>query len=319
MDDQNELLQFVGNRIRSLRQRRGFSQEDFAFRCNLDRTYISDIERGKRNVSLINLEIISTNLGVPLSKLFAGLHSSAFDIDVASQDTYILNDRFEIHKGFYIQATDVLHAAITTSLKLEELPFDLFKSIDLKALSGIVGALFATGSAEKTGAIVNPIEKGHPDVIPTHGKNASEEELRNFPEGLEIKCTVGNVKKGSELEAGKPRLNVLNGITWQAHHREVDSLMGLIIDFGGVNVHGSRYPIITGVFYSGDLGVIDWGEISGTTGRNTKVTGMRVSGKNKMGRGWVLLLNESDYISRYEDVLGFSSSNKFENQATFKI
>ncbi|MEN8215505.1 MAG: helix-turn-helix transcriptional regulator [Pseudomonadota bacterium] len=45
MDDY-KLLEFVGSRIRKFRKWQGISQEEFAFRCHLDRTYISDIERG---------------------------------------------------------------------------------------------------------------------------------------------------------------------------------------------------------------------------------------------------------------------------------
>jgi transcriptional regulator with XRE-family HTH domain len=45
------------------------SQEDFAAKCGLDRTYISGIERGKRNVALRNIEAIAKALDVPLSML----------------------------------------------------------------------------------------------------------------------------------------------------------------------------------------------------------------------------------------------------------
>lgn len=62
-----------GDRIRSLRTKRGFSQEEFAARCSLDRTYISGIERGRRNPSLRNILRISSELGVSMSELFKGL------------------------------------------------------------------------------------------------------------------------------------------------------------------------------------------------------------------------------------------------------
>lgn len=48
----------VGKRIKSLRIKQGLSQEEFAFRCEMDRTYITSIERGKRNIALKNLEKI---------------------------------------------------------------------------------------------------------------------------------------------------------------------------------------------------------------------------------------------------------------------
>ena len=55
--------------MRDLRQGKGLSQEAFADRCGLDRTYISSIERGKRNVSLENLEVLARALDVSLSQL----------------------------------------------------------------------------------------------------------------------------------------------------------------------------------------------------------------------------------------------------------
>ena len=58
----------VGKRIKELRQKKGLSQEEFAFRCDLDRTYITSLERGKRNVSLTNLEKIAKAFDMTLSE-----------------------------------------------------------------------------------------------------------------------------------------------------------------------------------------------------------------------------------------------------------
>lgn len=60
----------VGKRIKELRQKKGLSQEEFAFRCDLDRTYITSLERGKRNVSLTNLEKIAKAFEMTLSEFF---------------------------------------------------------------------------------------------------------------------------------------------------------------------------------------------------------------------------------------------------------
>jgi hypothetical protein len=77
-------------------------------------------------------------------------------------------------------------------------------------------------------------------------------------------------------------------------------------DFAGAGKPGDKkWPLITGVFYSDLLIKDDWGKISGTTGRNTKVTGMRISGKHKMGQGWILVLDEERYLERYQHILGF--------------
>ncbi len=306
MKRNDDILKFVGNRIRNIRNSIGISQEELGFRSDLDRTYISDVELGKRNISLINLNAIAHALNVQLYEILSDYKITPKKTLNLKDDFYIINKKIEIECGFTVSSEDIQFAALMTSNQLEELPFALFQSINLKALSGMLGALFALFLAERVGGIVNPIEKGHPDIIPESGKNASEELLRNYPEGLEIKCTVGNVSKGSDLETGQKRLPQLTGITWQAHHREVESLMGLVTDFAGNIRDGKFYPAITGVFYAGQLNMSDWGEISGTTGRNTKVTGMAASGKRKMGEGWVLLLNDNSYIDRYKKLLSFN-------------
>ena len=69
MSLRNSILERFGNRVRQLRKARGFSQEAFADKCHLDRTYISGIERGKRNVAICNIETISLALGVTISEL----------------------------------------------------------------------------------------------------------------------------------------------------------------------------------------------------------------------------------------------------------
>ena len=60
----------VGQRIKELRKKQGLSQEEFAFKCELDRTYITSLERGKRNISLINLEKIAKAFNMTLSEFF---------------------------------------------------------------------------------------------------------------------------------------------------------------------------------------------------------------------------------------------------------
>jgi len=59
--------------VRNRRQKLGVSQEEFADMCGLDRTYIGGIERGERNLSLINIEKIALTFKVSLSELFRGV------------------------------------------------------------------------------------------------------------------------------------------------------------------------------------------------------------------------------------------------------
>jgi len=62
--EEKKLLKKVGNRIRALRLKSGLSQEKLAFASSLDRTYIGSVERGERNISVINLTKISAALNI---------------------------------------------------------------------------------------------------------------------------------------------------------------------------------------------------------------------------------------------------------------
>lgn len=66
----NELHVKFGKRVRELRKERGWSQEEFADRCGLDRTYVSGIERGVRNPTLEIIGMISSGLNVEICILF---------------------------------------------------------------------------------------------------------------------------------------------------------------------------------------------------------------------------------------------------------
>lgn len=67
----------TGLAIRLLRDAKGLSQEDLAFQAELDRTYISGIERGRRNPSLLSLARIAAAMHIPLSEIMAKAESLA--------------------------------------------------------------------------------------------------------------------------------------------------------------------------------------------------------------------------------------------------
>ena len=62
-----------GKAVRKKRHKLGVSQEEFADICELDRTYIGGIERGERNVALVNIEKIAKALKISLPELFRGV------------------------------------------------------------------------------------------------------------------------------------------------------------------------------------------------------------------------------------------------------
>lgn len=67
---EKDILVEFGKTLRKLRTEKHISQEAFAAICNLHRTYISDVELGKRNVSLENIKRMSDALEMNISDLF---------------------------------------------------------------------------------------------------------------------------------------------------------------------------------------------------------------------------------------------------------
>lgn len=63
----------LGKRIRELRQQTGLSQEKFALKIGMDRTYFASVETGKRNIAILNIKKIADGLSITLSELFEGL------------------------------------------------------------------------------------------------------------------------------------------------------------------------------------------------------------------------------------------------------
>lgn len=60
----------VGKRVKELRNKLAISQEELADLAGLDRTYITSVERGKRNISIVNIEKLAKSLNVTLHEFF---------------------------------------------------------------------------------------------------------------------------------------------------------------------------------------------------------------------------------------------------------
>lgn len=95
----NEILKLVGQRIRSLRKERGMSQEQLGEKGGFHYSYIGQVERGEKNVALLNLAKISAALEVSLSQLFTYL-------DVEEKRTDSENDLQEILAALRYQKPD---------------------------------------------------------------------------------------------------------------------------------------------------------------------------------------------------------------------
>lgn len=69
--DDRKFLRDLGQRIRQQRLARGWTQDQLADRCELHRTFIGSVERGERNISILNLRLIGTVLRTNLCDLLA--------------------------------------------------------------------------------------------------------------------------------------------------------------------------------------------------------------------------------------------------------
>ena len=67
---ENNIKKIFGTRVRALQTEKGWSQEDFAFKCGLHRTYISAVERGERNISIENIKKIANAFRIDIAELF---------------------------------------------------------------------------------------------------------------------------------------------------------------------------------------------------------------------------------------------------------
>jgi transcriptional regulator with XRE-family HTH domain len=70
-----DIRERFGDAIRRRREELGLTQEDLAERAKIHRTYLSDVERGTRNLSLVNIERLALALSTKLSTLFQAVEA----------------------------------------------------------------------------------------------------------------------------------------------------------------------------------------------------------------------------------------------------
>jgi transcriptional regulator with XRE-family HTH domain len=68
-----DIQQHIGDTIRALRLKKGWSQDVFADRSGLNRAHVGEIERGESNVTIQTLKIIADTLGIRIADLVKGL------------------------------------------------------------------------------------------------------------------------------------------------------------------------------------------------------------------------------------------------------
>ena len=68
-----KLLFQIGERVRKLRKQKGWTQVEMAEKTGLDRSFLADVERGRRNISIRNLSIIAQSFEKSLSRFLSGI------------------------------------------------------------------------------------------------------------------------------------------------------------------------------------------------------------------------------------------------------
>jgi len=65
-----DIRKLYGERLKAFRKKKGLSQEDLGFKSSLHRTYISEVERGRRNISIVNIAKIAKALNLSIKEFF---------------------------------------------------------------------------------------------------------------------------------------------------------------------------------------------------------------------------------------------------------
>lgn len=71
MDSKDTISKRFGLFVAKLRNERGMTQEELAFKSGLHRTYIGMIERGERNITLVNVMRLADAFGIRMSEMFS--------------------------------------------------------------------------------------------------------------------------------------------------------------------------------------------------------------------------------------------------------
>ena len=71
-----DIRERFGFAVKVRREALGLTQEDLADKAGIHRTYLSDVERGTRNLSLVNIERLAAGLSIPMSELFVTVEST---------------------------------------------------------------------------------------------------------------------------------------------------------------------------------------------------------------------------------------------------
>jgi len=308
--------------LRNYRESARFSQDELAVKSGLDRTYISQLERGLKSPTLTTLALLAVALDLEPADFLKtrGRDKAAaprLNADYLSRavDNLTLrrgNQTVAVPARPFLFAIDRTHQLIDQMYSME---LDVASVLGLRNLSAFIGELVAAAILKGADNLFrkNPHQDGYPDLLLMdgigkrqwdrfEGRHDEKSPFSNFEGGgIEVKATVGSVpspascrKRGANRpELGDTRISCITGYDWKAHHRETNNLLGVFWDFV------QRRPRIAALFYSSALTTADWGRIVQPReggGRTTSVSIMQRSGIRKMYEGWLCVLKSGGYV-----------------------
>ncbi len=304
--------------LKHYRERADVSQEELAAVAGLDRTYISQLERGLKSPTLTTLEKLASRLDVKPEHLLqvprGGGPRFPHDYHVREQ-VQISVSRGPVHGKLpaetITRAVNVAHGFIDD---LYAGDLDVAAILGLRNLSAFIGELLAAAMVQVADGYLkaNPHQDGYPDLLllDGYGRSCWDRLQGHISDkapfspfeggGVEVKATCGSVpspavcrRRGIERpDMGDTRINAMTGYDWKAHHRETNNLVGILWDFL------ERRPRIVAVFYSAEIEQDDWGKIVQPQeggGKTTSVSIMARTGIEKMYQGWVCVLKQGGY------------------------
>ncbi len=304
--------------LKHYRERADVSQEELAASAGLDRTYISQLERGLKSPTLTTLEKLAIRLDVKAEHLLQRPRGNGprfpDDYHLRHQQPLPVSRgrvRGTVPADTITRAVNVAHELIDD---LYAVDLDVAAVLGLRNLSAFIGELLAAAMVQVADGYLqaNPHQDGYPDLLllDKHGRRHWDRLQDRVDEkapfspfqggGIEVKATCGSVPSSAVCQRrgiqrpdmGDTRIDTMTGYDWKAHHRETNNLVGVLWDFL------ERRPRIVAVFYSAKIQQRDWGKIVQPRvggGKTTSVSIMARTGIEKMYQGWVCVLKEGGY------------------------
>lgn len=265
--------------IRILRNKAGISQEKLADRAALHRTYIGAVERGERNISLINIEKIASALDIePYKLLKEDLEADFLDNDyVSAIESESFNDRCVLPYGLSIKDVeksmdDFLHFLKFINTQLSNIKLSKLEYLLMPAnFSSMVGEFMINSISKYCRTLArNNYHNGHPDLLPKGKYKNNAVQYSNH--GIEIKA--------SRHSRG-----------WQGHNPENIWIIVFYFNSNSANDQFNKRNDIPFKFkgvFSAYLDKDDW-NFSGRSedSRRTITASINKKGVNKMKDNWI--------------------------------